>query len=220
MILEIINTGSELLLGNTLNTHLSFLGQELFPLGLRVARQITVPDGEAIREALVESLGRAEIILVTGGLGPTTDDITREITAELLGLPLIEDATVWEAIQERFARRGFQMTPRNRRQAQVPEGATVLANPNGTAPGLYLRKGGEMGPMGLIGPIRHIFLLPGPPRELRPMFRDVVAPILKELVPDGLVMQSRRWLVVGVGESKVESMIGAVHRHSGGVGGG
>ena len=203
MIVEVINTGSELLLGNTLNTHISFLGQELFPLGLRVERQVTVPDGDAIREALVESMTRAEIILVTGGLGPTTDDITREITAELLGLPLVEDATVWQAIQDRFSRRGIEMTPRNRRQAQVPEGATVLANPNGTAPGLYLRHV-PSGP----GPTRHIFLLPGPPRELRPMFQDLVVPILKELVPGGAAFQSRRWLVIGMGESKVEAVVG------------
>jgi len=201
VIVEVINTGSELLLGNTLNTHITFLGQELFPLGLRVERQVTVPDGDAIREALVDALARADVILVTGGLGPTTDDITREITAELLELPLIEDGSVWEAIRSRFSRRGLEMTPRNRRQAQVPEGATVLENPDGTAPGLYLqhRTGGRA---------RHLFLLPGPPRELRPMFLNKVAPILKELVPDGSAVQSRRWLVVGMGESKVESIIG------------
>ncbi len=206
MIVEVINTGSELLLGNTLNTHLSFLGQELFPLGLRIARQVTVPDGEAIREAIQESLARAEVIVVTGGLGPTTDDVTREITAELLGLPLVEDATVWQAIQSRFARRGLEMTPRNRRQAQVPAGATVLPNPNGTAPGLYLRR--DIGPMGPKGPVRHIFLLPGPPRELRPMFQSLAVPILRGLVPGPAAFQSRRWLVVGVGESKVEAVVG------------
>ena len=201
MILEVINTGSELLLGNTVNTHLSFLGQELFPLGLRIARQVTVPDGDEIRTALIESLARADIILVTGGLGPTTDDITREISAELFGLPLIEDESVWKSIQDRFARRGLQMTPRNRRQAQVPRGATVLVNPNGTAPGLYLQHT-------VAGATRHLFLLPGPPRELRPMFQNVVAPILKDLVPGGAKVQSRRWLVVGLGESMVESIVG------------
>ena len=203
MILEVINTGSELLLGNTVNTHLSFLGQELFPLGLRIARQVTVPDGEDIRTALAESLARADIILVTGGLGPTTDDITREITADLFGLPLVENETVWKSIQDRFARRGLDMTPRNRRQAQVPQGATVLVNPNGTAPGLYLRHTAEAQ-----GVTRHLFLLPGPPRELRPMFQNVVAPILKDLVPGGATVQARRWLVIGLGESKVESIVG------------
>jgi nicotinamide-nucleotide amidase len=203
LIVEVINTGSELLLGNTVNTHLSFLGQELFPLGLRIARQLTVPDGDAIREVLAESLTRAEIIIVTGGLGPTTDDITREIAADLLGLPLIEDAAVWDAIQARFARRGFQMVPRNRRQAQVPRGATVLANPNGTAPGLYLQHRAAAQ-----GTTRNLFLLPGPPRELHPMFRDTVAPILKTLVPEGVALQSRRWMVAGLGESRVESLVG------------
>ncbi|MGA3172542.1 MAG: competence/damage-inducible protein A [Chthoniobacteraceae bacterium] len=202
MIVEVINTGSELLLGNVANTHLNYLGQELFQLGLRIARQVTVPDGEAIREALSESLTRAGVILVTGGLGPTTDDITREITADLLALPLIEDAAVWEAIQARFSRRGLEMTPRNRRQAQVPKGATVLENPLGTAPGLYIRDASR-------GATRHIFLLPGPPRELKPMFETLVAPILKRLLPGGAKIHSRRWLVVGLGESKVESLVGA-----------
>ncbi|MEI7957192.1 MAG: molybdopterin-binding protein, partial [Verrucomicrobiota bacterium] len=91
MRIEIINTGTELLLGHTLNTHGAWLGGELFKLGLRVARQTCVPDGEAIREALVEALGRADGVIVTGGLGPTSDDLTREITAELLGLDLVQD---------------------------------------------------------------------------------------------------------------------------------
>jgi nicotinamide-nucleotide amidase len=203
MILEVINTGSELLLGGTVNTHLAYLGQELFPLGLRIARQITVPDGDEIRAALAESLSRADVILVTGGLGPTTDDVTREITAELLGLPMIEDASVWNSIQERFQRRGLALSPRNRRQAQVPKGATVLVNANGTAPGLYIahKDAGR-------GALRHIFLLPGPPRELRPMFRDTGAPILKGLVPGGPAMQSRRWMVTGLSESNLEAMVG------------
>src|ERR1700677_262966 len=98
MIVEVINPAPELLLGNTVNTHLSYLGQELFPLGLRIARQVTVPDGEDIRQALADSLTRANIILVPGGLGPPTDDITREITAELLRLPLFEDPATWTAI--------------------------------------------------------------------------------------------------------------------------
>ena len=203
MKVEVINTGSELLLGNTLNTHLSFLGQELFPLGLRIARQVTVPDGEAIGRVMAESLTRADIILVTGGLGPTTDDVTREIAAALLHLPLVEDATVWQAIEDRFARRGLELSARNRRQAQVPRGATVLANPNGTAPGLYLRHAATAQ-----GVTRHLFLLPGPPRELQPMFRNAVAPILKDLAPGGSRVGSRRWLVVGMGESKVEAVVG------------
>jgi nicotinamide-nucleotide amidase len=201
MIVEVINTGTELLLGNTLNTHLSFLGQELFPAGLRIERQVTVPDGDAIRTALIEALERADIIIVTGGLGPTTDDITRELTADILGLPLEEDAATWAAIQERFARRGLQMTPRNRRQAQAPRGARVLENPHGTAPGLYIKHETE-------GRFRHLFLLPGPPRELRPMVIGQVLPILREIAPAPDDTTSRRWLITGLGESKVEAEVG------------
>src|SRR3954468_7376376 len=134
----VINTGTELLLGDVLNSHLSFIAREIFPLGLRVERQISVPDGEPIRSAIAESLEVAEIIFITGGLGPTTDDITREVTADLLGLKLEHDPAILRAIEERAARRGFRLTDRVARQAAVPEGATVLANEHGSAPGLYL----------------------------------------------------------------------------------
>ncbi|MGB8353380.1 MAG: competence/damage-inducible protein A [Chthoniobacteraceae bacterium] len=201
MRVEVINTGTELLLGNVVNTHLAFLAQELFPLGLRVERQVTVPDGSAIRDALVDSFDRADVVLVTGGLGPTTDDITREITAELLGLQLAEDAGVVRAIQERFNRRGIQLTDRVKRQAQVPEGAVVLQNTNGTAPGLYLTHAKA-------GRAIHIFLLPGPPRELKPMFSDVAVPILKKLIPAGEAPECRSYRAVGIGESNVEAMVG------------
>src|SRR4051812_41208111 len=138
MRVEVINTGTELLLGSVLNTHLRFLAEALFPLGLRVNRQVTVPDGPDIRTALLESFARAEIVIVTGGLGPTTDDITREVTAELLGLTLVHDEAVMQAIAKRFARRGLTMSARIARQAQRPAEAVVLANEFGTAPGLYL----------------------------------------------------------------------------------
>ena len=124
MKVEVINTGSELLLGTTLNTHLGFIAQEIFGLGLRVQRQITVPDGDEIRTALVEAFSRAEIVFVTGGLGPTTDDITREIVAELLGLPLGLDAGVLGHIKSRYERRNFPITERVYRQAQVPHGVS------------------------------------------------------------------------------------------------
>ena len=209
MNVEVINTGTEILLGGITNTHLAFLARELFPLGLRVQRQVAVPDGEAIRDALVDSFARAEIVLVTGGLGPTTDDITREITAELLGVELVHDSAVMQAIEERFARRGIKLTDRVERQARVPKGATVLQNPNGTAPGLYfnLEKSEKIRHSSFV--IRHLFLLPGPPRELHPMFDDYVIPILKTLLPPGEIPESRNYRVVGLGESNVESMIGA-----------
>jgi nicotinamide-nucleotide amidase len=195
----VINTGTELLLGDVINTHLSFIAREIFPLGLRIDRQVTVPDGDAIRTALAESFERAEIIFVTGGLGPTTDDITREVTAELLGLKMHHDASVMNAIATRAASRGFRLTERTARQAEVPEGATVLPNPNGSAPGLYLAANPGS---------PHLFLLPGPPRELRPMFENSVLPILRELVPQKSAVDRRTYRIAGMGESLVEEAIG------------
>jgi nicotinamide-nucleotide amidase len=198
----VINTGTELLLGDVLNTHLNFIAREIFPLGLRIERQITVPDGEAIREAVTESLGRTEIIFITGGLGPTTDDITREVTADLLGLKLQHDPVILRAIQERAARRGFRLTDRVARQADVPEGATVLPNEHGSAPGLHI-------PADRTRQRPHMFLLPGPPRELHPMFRASVLSILRGLVPAGRAMDRRLFRIAGMGESLVEEAVGA-----------
>jgi nicotinamide-nucleotide amidase len=197
----VINTGTELLLGDVLNSHLSFIARQILGLGLRIDRQVTVPDGEAIREAIEESRG-AEIVFITGGLGPTTDDITREITAQLFGLKLEHDPAILLATQERAARRGFRLTDRVARQADVPEGATVLPNEHGSAPGLYLRAdGAKRRP--------HLFLLPGPPRELHPMFRDAVLPILRGIVPGAAAMDRRMFRIAGMGESLVEEAVGA-----------
>ena len=201
MNLEILNTGSELLIGSVLNTHVRLFAEALFPLGLRVQRQVTVPDGDPIRQALLETFGRADIVLITGGLGPTTDDITRDIVADLLGLTLIHDEEVWKKIEERFARRKLHMSPRNRRQAERPAEATVLWNPHGTAPGLYLPALPEKGSP-------HLFLLPGPPRELAPMVADYVVPMLGRLVPPQPDVEMRVWRTAGVGESLVEEIVG------------
>ena len=199
----VINTGTELLLGDVLNTHLNFIAQEIFPLGLRIDSQIAVPDGPAIRDALSESFPRAELIFVTGGLGPTTDDITREITAELLGLELRHDPAVMEAIATRAARRGFRLTDRISRQANVPEGATVLPNEHGSAPGLYLAADASAKKKW-----PHLFLLPGPPRELNPMFKNSVLPILRGISPPQTGRDRRMYRIAGMGESLVEEAIG------------
>ena len=196
--LELINTGTELLLGQTLNTHAHWLGGQLFDIGIRIQRQICIPDGEEIRAALVDAMPRCDAILVTGGLGPTSDDMTREIAAGLFGVTLVEDPAVVGAIQAYLARRKRELNAQTRRQAMVPVGARVLSNPNGTAPGLYFP------PMSLPGrnrPTPHIFLLPGPPRELKPMYRDHVAPVLAGLLtekPPGL----RNFRLAGLGESQ------------------
>ena len=175
MTIEVLNTGTELMLGNTLNTHGAWLGRELFKRGWRVARQTTVPDGAVIVDALRECCGRAEVVIVTGGLGPTSDDITREATAEVLGLELIEDAAALRVIQEFFAKRGRPMAAANRKQALVPAGAEMLPNPNGTAPGVYVppRLNERMNCA--------VFLLPGPPGEMRPMFEAEVVSRLRKM---------------------------------------
>ena len=199
----VLNTGTELLLGDVLNTHLNFIAREIFSLGLRIDRQMAVPDGLPIRDALAESLAHADILFVTGGLGPTTDDITREITAELLGLKLHHDPAVMNAITTRATRRGFRLTDRVARQADVPEGARVLPNENGSAPGLYLAadtSSEKKRP--------HIFLLPGPPRELHPMFKDSVLPILREIMPPQRAISRRLYRIAGLGESLVEEAVG------------
>lgn len=203
MTVIVLNTGTELLLGDVLNSHLSFIAREIFPLGLRIDRQLAVPDGPAIRAALEEASEQANIIFVTGGLGPTTDDITREITAEFFGLELHHDAAVLAAITTRAANRGFRLTDRTARQADVPEGATVLPNETGSAPGLYLAA--------KTAPPRkspHLFLLPGPPRELQPMFASSVMPILREIVPRESAVGRRIYRIAGMGESLVEEAIG------------
>jgi len=200
---EVINTGSELLLGLVTNTHLGYLAGELAPCGITVARQVCVPDGPPIREALAAAFERADVVFTTGGLGPTTDDITREAAAELLGLPLLPDEEILSGIRERFARRGLPMADRVARQAMVPGGAEVLPNPNGTAPGLYF-------PPTVLGSrrARHLFLLPGPPRELRPITQDYVLSKLRSVLPASSRRERRIYRLTGIGESQVEERIG------------
>jgi len=204
--LEVLNTGTELLLGAVLNTHLRFFAEALFPLGLRIQRQLTVPDGPAIADNLRDCFPRCRVLLITGGLGPTTDDITREAVAELLGLRLVHDETIMEAIRARFARRNLPLSARVELQALRPPEATVLTNEHGTAPGLYLPPLPVPGSQ-ILSP--HLFLLPGPPRELKPMFEQSVIPILRSLLPSDPVCEKLTLKVLGLGESMVEEKVGA-----------
>ena len=200
----VLNTGTEILLGDVINTHLSFIAHEILPLGLRVERQIAIPDGSAIGDALRENFKCADLIFVTGGLGPTTDDLTREITAELIGLDLEFDPALAASITERLTTRGIRLTDRILRQAQVPRGALVLPNENGSASGLYLAAGLNRA---VASP--HLFLLPGPPRELQPMFRQSVLPLLSKVVRQEEAVAYLNYRIVGMGESYVEEAVGA-----------
>jgi nicotinamide-nucleotide amidase len=199
----VLNTGTELLLGDVQEAHLAFIACEIFPLGLRVNEQRTVPDGALIGTALTELFPRAEILFVTGGLGPTSDDITRDIVAGLLVLELQQDAEVLALLKRRLKMLGIKWVSSIARQADVPAGAQILPNKSGSAPGLYLRS--NINPA-VISP--HLFLLPGPPRELQPMFRESVMSILRSIVPSRLI-ERRIYKIACVGESIVEEAIGA-----------
>jgi len=203
MIVELINSGTELLLGEVVNTHAAWIAKRIFPLGLRVSRQTTVPDGPAIRDAVCETFNRADVVFLTGGLGPTTDDITREAVSEILGLKLVASEEIRSSIEARLAARGYQLIERMLRQTMVPEGAIVLRNNNGTAPGLYIP---SISTPSAASP--HFFLLPGPPRELKPMFEESVMPILLSLSGGLPNKECRIYRVIGLGESAVEERIG------------
>jgi nicotinamide-nucleotide amidase len=204
MRVTLLNTGTELLLGDVQDAHLRFIGREILPLGLRISEQRAVPDdAQAIQTALGDLFSRADILFVTGGLGPTTDDLTCEIVAQSLGLNLERNAKLLASLQKRFKERGFKWTERVARQADVPAGGEILANENGSAPGFYL-------PANINPQIRspHIFVLPGPPRELQPMFHDRAMSILRGIAGK-IATKQRIYKIAGMTESLVEEAIGA-----------
>src|SRR5262245_19725913 len=199
----LINTGTELLLGDVQDAHLAFIAREILPLGLRIEERRTVPDSDVIRRTLIELFPRCEVLFVTGGLGPTTDDITREMVAESLGLELYQDPQLLAWLQQRLQVRGIKWTSGIARQADVLAGARVLPNENGSASGFYLRA--NINPR---VPSPHVFVLPGPPRELQPMFRKFAMPILKSIIEVPLAVERQSYSIAGVGESLVENAIG------------
>ncbi len=168
MIVEILSSGTELLRGKNVDTNAAWLGRELARAGLEVVHHQTVDDdfGRLV-DAFKLAASRSDLILLTGGLGPTEDDYTRTAAEEAFHRPLVFRPALWKAIQGRFRRHATRMAPINRRQAYVPRGAAVLANPHGTAPGFLLREGGAV-----------FAALPGPPREMQPMFLKEVLPRL------------------------------------------
>jgi nicotinamide-nucleotide amidase len=205
---ELINTGSELMLGRVLNTHQQWLCRRLADLGYVVTRQTAVADtAQDIQQAVRESLSRATLVITTGGLGPTSDDITRELIAKMLGRELQEDAGVLRQIDEFFARRNRPRPAGTRVEAQVPAGAIVLPNHYGTAPGLALAIDPDPTATAAKPSGRQwLIMLPGPPRELRPMFDLAVTPLLhRELTPEFFACRTLR--STGIGESIVQEMV-------------
>jgi nicotinamide-nucleotide amidase len=210
--IEIINIGSELMLGRVLNTHQQWLCAQLSNIGFVVNRQLAIPDeSHAIQNAVRESLERADLLITTGGLGPTSDDITRELIAELLGKKLQLDSETLERIEKFFAQRKRRMPNSTKVQALVPEGAQVLLNQNGTAPGLVI----EIKPNRFRsdGKLALLVMLPGPPRELRPMFLDQVVPLLPKYFPQQAKFVCRTLKTTGLGESFVEEKIAGRLKH-------
>ena len=204
MEIELINTGSELLLGRVLNTHQQWLGKTLSDAGYILTRQETVPDtAEAICEAVQIALGRADLVITTGGLGPTSDDITRERIAGMLAKPLQHDEAIAEHITSFFAHRARPMPESVLAQAQIPEGAVVFTNEHGTAPGLAMDVSGaddEGSPTWLV-------MLPGPPRELCPMVEAQVLPFIQRKLPLAAAFHCRTLRSMGIGESMVEDQL-------------
>ncbi|HUJ11909.1 MAG TPA: competence/damage-inducible protein A [Verrucomicrobiae bacterium] len=197
MRVELITTGSELMLGFTINTHLSYIARQLARIGLRLDRQVTVADDRAeMRTAIAEALPRCDVLLITGGLGPTSDDFTRDVVAELLGRKLVRDEAVAAAIAERVRKRKLRLPESIYVQALVPVGAQALPNRSGTAPGLAIDHEGKL-----------VLLLPGPPRELKPMFEEYVLPVLEKHFAAQFRFDCRVFKVVGLPESTVEERI-------------
>lgn len=199
---EIIAIGSELLAPDRSDTNSLWLTDQLNGIGIEVKLKTIVGDDDArLEEAIRDALKRSKVIITTGGLGPTEDDITRKVAARALGRRLLLDEAVLEEIRQRFQSFGRTMPERNSRQAMVIDGAEVLPNPNGTAPGLFMEHEGTA-----------IALLPGPPREMQPMFENHVRARLASR--GGNLRVVRRVLkVAGMGESAVDEMIAPVYTH-------
>lgn len=192
---EIIAVGTELLLGQIANTDAQYISSRLSELGINVYYHTTVGDNkQRLLDALDIAVKRADIIITTGGLGPTMDDLTKETVAEFLGLDMYMHAPSLQHIKERFARTGQQVTDNNIKQAMIPTGGVPIPNPNGTAPGVIIEH--EKGVF---------IILPGPPFELQPMFEDTVVPFLQQR--SDYTIASKVLRIFGIGESKVETMV-------------
>ncbi|KAB2954654.1 competence/damage-inducible protein A [Heliorestis acidaminivorans] len=195
---EIVSTGTELLLGQNLNTNARYLSERLASLGISCYFQTTVGDNQdRIEQVLEIARGRADIIITTGGLGPTMDDLTKEVVAELCGRSLQLHEPSLHHIESFFQRRGRSMPENNKKQALIPEGAIIIPNHQGTAPGFIVEEG-----------TKTFILLPGPPNEMEPMFEETVKPYLSmKTKSDPTILYSRLLKIVGRGESVVEDQL-------------
>lgn len=196
---EIISVGTELLLGEILNTDAQFLSEELSQLGIDVYCQTVVGDNaKRLSDSIKTALERSDIVITSGGLGPTPDDLTKEVLSECMGEKLVMDDESLEHIKNYFKSIGHEMSENNKKQAMMPENSVIMKNGNGTAPGAIIEKNGKIA-----------IMLPGPPNELMPMFKQSVIPYLKE--KSEYILYSRVLQIFGIGEamlaSKLEDMM-------------
>ena len=197
MIAELVTTGSELLLGQIVNTNAAYMAQELNRMGVDVCFQTTVGDNRVrMKEVLTHALSRADLVITSGGLGPTRGDITKEVSAEIMGRTMTRNEECVARLKAHFARLGREMTENNLRQAMIPEGAHIFVNQAGTAPGVALEKDGKL-----------LVNLPGPPSEMKDMFQRSLAPYLVEKYGISSIIYSRVLHTYGIGESMLETKI-------------
>jgi nicotinamide-nucleotide amidase len=199
---EILSIGTELVLGKSLDTNSQWLSARLSELGVSTTHHTTVGDDRNLCvDAFRTAVGRSKLVVVTGGLGPTLDDLTREVLAEVAGVPLVLDEESLQRIEAMFSRRNRPMPARNRTQAMLPEGAIVIPNDNGTAPGIWMEVGESV-----------VVCLPGVPKEMFPMFSDWVAPRVAARFGGGRATVVRTVRTYGTGESHIEELLGDMIR--------
>lgn len=193
MTAEILCVGTELLLGDIVNTNAAYIARELATMGIDLYHQTVVGDNpERLKKALHDAFDRADLVITTGGLGPTFDDVTKETVAAYFGANMVRDEEAMERIAGYYAKRDIELTPNTRKQAEVPEGCTVFQNNQGTAPGLAMEGKGKL-----------VIMLPGPPREMIPMFVDSAMPYLSRYSGKTIVSSTIHFF--GIGESLLES---------------
>lgn len=194
---EIITTGTEILLGEIVDTNAAWIAQQLREIGVHLYYKTTVGDNLArIQDVLTLALSRSDVLIVTGGLGPTADDITRQAIAQATNRPLLLDGSIVEKLRDRFARWGVQMTANNQQQALIPQGAIIIDNPVGTAPGFIVES--DQGT---------IIALPGVPREMKHLMTETVLPYLQKRNMGAGVIRRRVLRTVGIGESAIDQRI-------------
>src|SRR5438309_6153854 len=201
---ELVSIGSELLLGQSVDTNSAWMAQRLTALGVNLYFKSVVGDNpDRMKEVIARALERADIVITSGGLGPTQDDLTREVVADVTGRKLVQNAEMLEQVEEHFRRRRRTMTPNNIRQSYMPEGAIAVKNPNGTAPCFIVEE-----PRGVI------YSLPGVPVEMKWLFENEVEPYLRRKFNLAEVIHYRVLKIVGIGESAVDDKVGHLIAYS------